>query len=67
MTEEWLTTEQAAKLVSYHPDHIRRLIGAGEVKAEKFGPVWKVDRRSLLAYIRKMEKQGKRRGPKRQD
>ena len=65
MMAEWLTTIQAAALVSFHPDHVRRLIRGGLVKAEKFGPVWKVDRQSLLAYVRKMEKQGERRGPKR--
>jgi excisionase family DNA binding protein len=65
MAESWLTTNQAAELVNFHPDHVRRLIRGGLVKAEKFGPVWKVDQQSLLAYVRKMEKQGERRGPKR--
>lgn len=65
MAETWLTTDQAGKLVNFHPDHVRRLIRGGLVKAERFGPVWKVDRRSLLAYVRKMERRGDRRGPKR--
>ena len=33
MAEEWLTTEQAAELSGYHPDHIRRLIRGGDLQA----------------------------------
>ena len=62
---DWITTTEAAELSGYHPDHIRRLIRAGEVKAQKFGEVWQVDHGSLIAYIRAAEKSGdKRRGAK---
>jgi excisionase family DNA binding protein len=64
MADEWLTVTVAAKLIGYHPDHIRRLIRAGKVKADKFATVWRVDRRSLLAYIKAAETQGAKRGPK---
>jgi excisionase family DNA binding protein len=63
----WLTTQQAADMVGYHADHIRRLIRAGEIQAEKFGPVWKVDGHSLQAYVRRMAGHGERRGPKPRD
>lgn len=66
MAENWLTTEQAAELTNYHPDHIRRIIRAGKVKARKFGPVWQVSESSLLTYLRNAEKMGERRGPKRE-
>ncbi len=64
MAEEWITTTEAAELSGYHVDHVRRLILAGKVKAQKFGRDWQVDRASLLAYIRKAEKLGEKRGPK---
>jgi excisionase family DNA binding protein len=64
MTDEWLTTQQAAQLTGYHRDHIRRLILAGKVKAQKWGRDWQVDRADLLAYVRKAEKLGAKRGPK---
>lgn len=67
MAEDWITTPQAAKLTGYHLVHIRRLIIAGKVKGQKFGPVWMVDRKSLLAYVRQAEKLGQKRGPKRKD
>jgi excisionase family DNA binding protein len=61
---DWLTVHEAAALAGYHPDHIRRLIRAGEVSARKFGPVWAVSQESLVAYLSRMEIQGERRGPK---
>lgn len=60
----WLTTTEAAALAKYHPEHIRKLIKSGKVKARKFGQVWQVDRASLLAYTRTVAKSGAKPGPK---
>ncbi len=65
MTDDWITTAEAAELSGYHLDYIRILIRAEKVKARKFGIVWQVDRASLLAYTRKTAKIGEKRGPKR--
>ena len=35
---EWLTVQAAAKLAGYDPEHIRRLIREGHIKAVKFSP-----------------------------
>jgi len=64
---DWITTAEAAKLSRYHPEHVRRLIKAGKIKAQKFGEVWQIDRSSLLAYIKTAEKLGVKRGPKPKD
>ena len=64
MAEDWITTAEAAELSGYHLVHIRRLIIAGRVKGRRFGQVWQVNRASLLAYVRKAEKFGEKRGPK---
>ena len=61
---DWITTKEAAELSGYHPKSIPRLIKAGKIKARRFGDVWQIDRASLLAYIRKVEKSGEKRGPK---
>ena len=61
---EWITTKQAAELSGYHADHVRELLRAGKVEGRKFGEVWQIDRGSLLAYIRIVEKIGAKRGPK---
>jgi excisionase family DNA binding protein len=65
MGDDWITTAEAVALSEYHPDHLRRLIRAGEVEARKFGHVWQVSRTSLLAYLKAAEQSpDKRRGPK---
>jgi hypothetical protein len=59
-----INVNDAAKISGYHPEHIRRLIREGKLKAEKFATVWQVDRYSLYLYVRKVEKMGSKRGPK---
>lgn len=65
MPEEWLTINQAAGIAGYHPNYVRLLVRSGAVQARKFGPLWQVSRKALLAYVRKLEQKGERRGPKR--
>jgi excisionase family DNA binding protein len=65
MIEDWITTRDAAEISGYHPDHLRRLIRAGEVKARKFGNVWQVSEQSLVTYLEAANQSNdKRRGPK---
>lgn len=64
MAEQWLTVQQAADILGYHPNSIRRLIYDGQIEARKFATVWQVSKPSLLAYVRKVEKLGDKRGPK---
>lgn len=62
---DWITTIEAAKLSKYNMAYLRELIRTGKVKARKFGPVWQVDKASLLVYIRAAEEsRDKRRGAK---
>jgi excisionase family DNA binding protein len=61
---DWITTRQAAEISGYHLTHISWLIKKGHIKARKFGNVWQVNRASLVAYCRKAEKSGEKRGPK---
>jgi excisionase family DNA binding protein len=63
--EEWITTKEAADLSGYHPDHLRRLIRAGDIRARKVSIIWLIDQRSLSDYMARAEQSGdKRRGPK---
>jgi len=64
MAEDWITTAEAAKLTGYSRKHIIRLAESGKVKGQRFGDVWQIDRRSLLAYLKEVEKLGAKRGPK---
>ena len=67
MSDDWITTAEAAQLTGYHPNHIRRLIRAGEVKARKWGSAFMISRESLLDYAQRMTTQGQKRGPKQQE
>jgi len=63
--DEWLTIQQATKLSGYHAEYLRIIVRAGKVVAHKFGPVWAISKKSLLAYLRTAKKSDDRRhGPK---
>jgi hypothetical protein len=64
MVEDWITTAEAVDLSGYNPRHIQRLLRTGAIKGQKWGQQWQVSRASLLAYVRKVEKMGAKRGPK---
>ncbi len=62
---DWITTQQAAELSGYHPEHIRRLVREGRINARKFGIVWMINKQSLLAFVQNAERsEDKRRGAK---
>jgi len=50
----WLTTEEAAEILDYHADYVRRLLREGILIGKKFGQIWLIDpgsverRKSLL-------------------
>ncbi len=52
MSDDRLTTKQAAALADTSPAYIRQLILAGKVMADKFGKSWVVSKASLLQWIR---------------
>lgn len=60
----WLTVSEAATISGYHPERIRELIRDKKISAQKFSIVWQVERESLLAYMKKMQELGKKRGRK---
>ncbi len=64
MAQDWITTEEAVTLSGYHIVTLYKLLLAGKVKGQKWGRSWQVSRSSLLAYVRKVEKIGAKRGPK---
>ncbi len=65
MSEEWITTNEAAQITGYHVEYIRELIRLGQIRARKFATVWQVDKNSLLKYLdRAKQSEDKRHGPK---
>lgn len=64
MLTDGITTKSAAALSGYHQTHIRRLARLGLIVAEPFGRDWMVSKSSLIEYMKKMNEQGGKRGPK---
>jgi len=64
MTDQWITTTEAAQISGYHPERIRELLRENQIKGRKFGTIWQVDRQSLEVYLHMMEVRGAKRGPK---
>jgi excisionase family DNA binding protein len=66
--EDWITTSEASQLSGYNAEYIRRLMRNGALASRRFGPLWQVSRKSLLAYTRTAAKRtgkDKRYGAKR--
>lgn len=61
---EWLTTKQGAELIGYNAEYIRKLAQSGRIPAQKLGRDWLMKRADLLAYVREVDKKGRKRGPK---
>jgi len=57
---EWISVKQAADLSGYDRQHVRRLMRAGRVKAEKLPGMqeWLIDKASLQAYVKQMKQLG---------
>ena len=55
---EWITTEEAAEISGYHPEHVRWLARGGKIGAEKKGRDWWIDRDKLREYLETVEALG---------
>jgi excisionase family DNA binding protein len=47
LRDKYITSFQAAKMLGFTPDHVRRLIGDGKIKAFKLGHNWLIDPQDL--------------------
>jgi len=65
MAEKWITTADAAEMSGYHVNYIRYLVRLGDIQGRKFGPIWQVNRQSLINYLESAQSaDDKRWGPK---
>ncbi len=49
---EYMTTEEAAKRLKFHPETVRRLVRDGILAGQKWGKEWLVLKTSVEDYIR---------------
>jgi excisionase family DNA binding protein len=62
---DWISVEEAASISGYNTEHIRRLIRSGLIHAEKKGPMYWIDRKSLEVYVKEAKNSDDgRKGPR---
>jgi len=64
---DYMTTEDAAKKLDFHIDHIRRMLRGGDLEGLKLGREWLVSKKSVEKYLKDtegMDKRDPRRGNK---
>ena len=64
MTQDWITTSEAVRLSGYNVEYLRGLARSGKVKAQKWARDWQISKTSLLAYKKRVDELGEKRGPK---
>lgn len=63
----YVTTQEAAVLLGYHVEHVRRMLREGDLKGRKVGYMWFVTKDSVEKYRKDtagMEKFDPRRAPR---
>jgi excisionase family DNA binding protein len=48
--QEFVTTQEAAKILDYHVEHVRKMLRDGNLKGAKMGHTWLVLRKSVEKY-----------------
>jgi len=48
----YVTSAEAAEIMGFSPDHVRKLIIRGKLKGEKFGRNWIIHKKELLKVKR---------------
>ena len=56
---DYMSTEEAARKLGFHIDHVRRLLREGDLEGVKVGITWLVSRKSVDAYLKETEGLGK--------
>ena len=54
-----MTTRQVAEILGIEIASVSRLIKRGDLKAEKLGPIWVIEKESLDGYKKRIEGKSK--------
>jgi excisionase family DNA binding protein len=58
LRDKYLSTQEAAKLLGFTADHIRRLILQDHIKAEKIGNSWMIKPKDIANIKRRRKPKG---------
>jgi len=59
MSEDYITTGEAARVAEVTTGRIRQLLLKGRLKGKRFGRDWMVDRNSILEFAASQRKPGR--------
>ncbi len=62
---DYFTTTEAAEIIGFHPDYVRRLILDGKIKAERLGRNWIIKLSDITKIKRQRFPREKKRNGKR--
>ena len=54
----WMTTEEAARQLGYHPEAIRMMLRSGRLKGKHYGRIWLLDPTSVAEFEAWVAEQG---------
>ena len=57
--EEYVTAEEAAQMLGYNVQSVRRLVRGGKLRADKRAGVWLIYRDAVRAYLKASEGKAK--------
>ncbi len=56
---DYLTVEETAAFLGYHPNSVRKMVRAGKLRADKKGTMWLIYREALEEYKKAIEGKSK--------
>lgn len=60
MADDWVTTDEAARLTGYTSSYFRKAIKRGLLHAKKHGRDWVLSKREVRAYAARMKRLGRK-------
>jgi excisionase family DNA binding protein len=56
---DYLTVEETAEVLGYHPNSVRKMVRAGKLRADKKGTMWLVYREAVEDYRKAIQGKAK--------
>ena len=56
---DYLTVEETAEVLDYHPNSVRKMVRAGRLRADKKGTMWLVYREAVEDYRKAIQGKSK--------
>jgi len=62
MMKEYLTPEEVAEKLRYHPEYVRKLLREGKLPGHKYQGAWRINAKRLDDWIKEQEQKETKEG-----